>query len=85
VQLHDKYLPSAWSCADPYVEKIEEQNKIIDELKKEIDQLQKQVKEQDTRIYHLEKNAPLQLKNVEFDPSRTLAIETMEAESAHHR
>ena len=84
VQLHDKYLPSAWSCADPYVEKIEEQNTIIDELKKEIDQLQKQVKEQDTRIYHLEKNAPQQFKNVEFDASRTLAIAPMEAESSHH-
>ena len=46
MQLQDKYLPSAWSCADPYVEKIEEQNKIIDELKKEVDQLQKQIKEQ---------------------------------------
>ena len=84
VQLHDKYLPSAWSCADPYVEKIEEQNTIIDELKKENDQLQKQVKEQDTRIYHLEKNAPQQFKNVEFDASRTLAIAPMEAESSHH-
>ena len=84
VQLHDKYLPSAWSSADPYVEKIEEQNKIIDELKKEVDQLQKQIKEQDTRIYHLEKNAPLQLTNVEFDPSRTLAIEPMQAEPNHH-
>jgi len=70
VQLQDKYLPSVWSCADPYIEKIEEQNKIIDELKKEIDRLHKLM--------------GLQLKNVEFDPPRMLAIEPMQAEPNHH-
>ena len=91
VQLQDKYLPSTWSCEDPYVAKIEEQNKLIDEqnkliyeLKTEIGQLHKQIKEQERTIYHLDKNALLQLKNVEFDPSRTLTIELMEAESRHH-
>ena len=91
VQLQDKYLPSAWSCEDPYVAKIEEQNKLIDEqnkliyeLKTKIGQLHKQIKEQERTIYHLDKNPLLQLTNAEFDPSRTLAIEPMEAESAHH-
>ena len=61
MQLQDKYLPSAWSCVDPIVAKIEEQNKIIDELKKDKAELYKQIKEQDTVIRDLEKqNAPLQ-------------------------
>ena len=91
VQLQDKYLPSTWSCEDPYVAKIEEQNKLIDkqnkltdELKTDIGQLHKQIKEQKKTIYHLNKNPLLQLTNVEFDPSRTLAIEPMQAEPNHH-
>jgi hypothetical protein len=91
VQLQDKYLPSTWSCEDPYVAKIEEQNKKIDEqtkliyeLKTEIGQLYKQIKEQERTIYHLNKNPLLQLKNVEFDPPRMLAIEPLQAESRHH-
>jgi hypothetical protein len=91
VQLQDKYLPSTWSCEDPYIAKIEEQTKLIDaqnkliyELKTEIGQLYKQIKEQERTIYHLNKNPLLQLKNVEFDPPRMLAIEPLQAESRHH-
>ena len=60
MQLQDKYLPSTWSCVDPIVAKIEEQNKIIEELKKENAQLYKQLEKQNKIIHDLEKeNAPL--------------------------
>ena len=67
VQLHDKYLPSAWSCVDPIVAKIEEQNKKIDKLEKDKEELYKQIKEQDKINYYLEKQNQKLLKDLDYE------------------
>ena len=67
MQLQDKYLPSAWSCVDPIVAKIEEQNKKIDELEKDKEELYKQIKEQDKISYYLEKQNQKLLKDLDYE------------------
>ena len=66
MQLQDKYLPSAWSCVDPIVAKIEEQNKKIDELEKDKEELYKQIKEQDTNNHSIEKQNRKLLKDLKL-------------------
>ena len=67
MQLQDKYLPSAWSCVDPIVAKIEEQNKKIDKLEKDKAELYKQLKEQDKIIHDLEKQNQKLLKDLDYE------------------
>ena len=67
MQLQDKYLPSAWSCVDPIVAKIEEHNKKIDKLEKDKAELHKQIKEQDKISYYFEKQNQKLLKNLDYE------------------
>ena len=67
MQLQDKYLPSAWSCVDPIVAKIEEQNKKIDKLEKDKEALYKQIKEQDKINHYLEKQNQKLLKDLDYE------------------
>jgi hypothetical protein len=67
MQLQDKYLPSAWSCVNPIVAKIEEQNKKIDKLEKDKEELYKQIKEQDKIIHDLEKQNQKLMKDLNYE------------------
>ena len=53
--LQNKYLPSAWSCVDPMVAKIQEQNKKIDELQRDKARIYNWIQEKEDIIHGLEK------------------------------